>query len=161
MSPALKFWAKKPDYNDMQEEWSRDKKRRTLSEYSPPPPKREPVLWETNTCDAEPIPSTREQSAALNSEIDDIYGQLGSLVAKRHAGQLDTGLESQIAQLFQRLRILQKQEADLIRAMIPSARTSNVETGLEILRRVEQLRIKYGDPATTNSTTDGSNTTQA
>ena len=84
----------------------------------------------------------QEESASLNTQIDDIYDQLAVLAAKRRAGQRDAGLEEQITHRFQRLRTLQAQEANLIRGMIPSTRTSNVETGLAILKRVEQLREK-------------------
>lgn len=97
------------------------------------------------TCEAEPLSTPREESALLNTHIDAMYDQLAVLAAKRRAGQRDAGLEGQIAQLFQRLRTLEAQEANLIRGMIPSTRTSNVETGLAILKRVEQLREKYGD----------------
>ena len=97
------------------------------------------------------LPSPREQSHALNTEIDGIYDRLATLVAKRRAGDRDPVLEEEIAQLFQRLRTLQMHEANLIRGMILSTRTSNVETGLAILKRVEQLREKYGDPTTTSS----------
>ena len=88
--------------------------------------------------------SNRERSEALNAAIDTIYDQLAALGATRHESYSDARLEGQIAQLLQRLLILQKQEADLIRAMAASTRSRNVETGVAILERAEQLRVKYG-----------------
>ena len=146
-------------------EWEKDTQRRTRPQYPLWQPYHidhaDPRAWEIKFCEAEPISSPREQSAALNVEIDEIYDQLAVLVAKRHTGQTDSGLEEQITQLFQRLRMIQKQEGNLIRAMIPSTQTSKVAAGLAILKRVEQLRAKYGDTATPNSTAQGPNTTEA
>ena len=77
--------------------------------------------------------------------IDEIYGQLAVLAAKRNSNETDSGLEGQITQLFKRLEQFQKQESELIRALFLLSPTGAIATGVAILESADELRAKYGN----------------
>ena len=96
----------------------------------------------------EPCHHCGDQIMALNIEIDEIYDQLTILVAKRDTTQSDLWLENQISELCAYLRVRQRQEADLIRAMVLSPPIGAIAIGLDILAHIDELRAKYGNITT-------------
>lgn len=158
MSPALGYWTQNQNNHYTREEWNRDKKRRISSEYSPQQTHNKPIVWETKNCNAEPIPSVKEQLLIFNTDIDDIYDQLAVLIAKRDAKDQDLSLEDQIVQLSKRLEKLQKQAGDLNRATFASPPTGAIAIGLAILEDANELRAKYGNITPSTKTPNHPNT---
>jgi len=149
MAIAYEEQLRKKDYDHPAREWSRDKQRRTrpwkaypsecLSEWKEPP------------CHEGFIPSSREQSIALNAEIDGVYKNLAALVVQRNPVLPDPGLEERIVHLLQYLKMLQKQEGDLIRARLTSHLAGPIARGWTILKHAEKLMEDYGHSTSTDT----------
>ncbi len=101
----------------------------------------------------------RPRPDVLNAAIDKIYDELAELVARR-SDRPDSALEKRISTCFQRLRELQKQEGDLIRETVKSKLAGSIASGLDILKRADEIRAKYGSPATTNTPTPDSDVSE-
>jgi len=97
----------------------------------------------------------RPRHNVLNTAIDKIYDELAELVACR-SDQPDPSLEKQISTLFRQLRELQKQEGDLIQETVKSL-ASPIAAGLDVLKRADEIRAKYGSASTANSSPQNSN----
>ena len=121
-----------------------------------PPASACPPTWEEIPHHEEPI-SPQEQSRTLNTEIDTLYQRLAALVGQRDSNPPNPQMEEQITQLFQRLRELQKQEGDLIHAMLASPPSGAIALGLALLENADELRAKYGPIANPNATTKDTN----
>lgn len=78
----------------------------------------------------------------LNAEIDVIYGELRYL-ASRRASQTSTEVDAQVTALTKKLRALQNQEADMVRAYT-KRELAPLTRGLEILDQADEILEKYG-----------------
>jgi len=97
-----------------------------------------PKWLETNSSIEE-----RPRQDVLNATIDKIYDELAELIARR-SSQPDPTLEKQISTLFQQLRDLQKQEGDLVREYTKAKLAGPIAAGLDILKRADEIRARYG-----------------
>ena len=93
----------------------------------------------------------------IMTEIDEIYDQISVLSTKHDNSKSDIGLESQIAELLERLQVRQKQEVDLMRTMLSSPPSGAIAIGLSILESVDELRAKYGHTPTSNTSANRPN----
>ena len=95
----------------------------------------------------------------LNVQIDKVYDEIGDLVARR-SDQADPDLEKRIVSLFQRLRELQRQEGDLVREATRTKLDGPIAAGLDILKRADEIRARYGIVAAANTSTPSSNNSE-